>query len=86
MNNWGNQPQQNAGWVNNWGNNNNNKGWAPNNPTTNNNAWGTNNNAWGAMGGMGGIVPGGNNANTNNIVAAQKLVGKQKQLLMQLNG
>ena len=38
------------------------------------------------MGGMGGIVPGGNNANTNNIVAAQKLVGKQKQLLMQLNG
>jgi len=35
---------------------------------------------------MGGIISGGNNTVTNNIAAAQKLVGKQKQLLLQLNG
>lgn len=73
--NWGNQPANNNSWgsqppSNSWG--------AGNNP---NSGWG---NAVGGMGGMGGI----NNSNnsTANIASAQKLVGKQKQTLQQING
>lgn len=85
-NNWGGN--NNAGWGgnanSNWGNQPVNSQWG-NQPASNN--WGGNNpnSGWGnAVGGMGGIM-GSSNA-TANIASAQKLVGKQKQTLQQING
>ena len=91
-----NQPQtNNQNWGNQqtgWGNPGNNVGgvW----PQNNNNAWGSGNNNWNnkggwngsppQTGGMGGIIGGGNNL-TAAIASGQKMVGKQKQTIGQLN-
>lgn len=92
---WGNNNNNWGGSNNNtWGNNNN--GWNTNAASTNtwgnqpaNNSWGSNSSwggtggAIGGMGGMGGIMASSNV--TNSIASAQKLVGKQKQTLQQMN-
>lgn len=87
-NQWGTTGNNWANNNNGWGNNPNN-GWVnPNtNANTNANTWGTGNNTWnnGGMGGMGGIISGGGVGVTNSIASAQKLVGKQKQVLQQIN-
>ncbi|XP_031505788.1 uncharacterized protein LOC116268129 [Nymphaea colorata] len=98
---WGNNNNNTGwGGSNNntWGSNNNNTGWNANTNTwgnqSSNSSWGSNNNTWGAaggaiggaiggMGGMGGIM--GSSNVTNTIASAQKLVGKQKQTLQQMN-
>lgn len=89
-NNWGGgnwvQTGNNNTWGannNSWGNNNNNNSWGNNN----NNNWG-NPGGWGnnnkPIGGMGSLI--GANNSAASIAAGQKLVGKQKQTLQQING
>jgi hypothetical protein len=100
-NNWGGSNNAGWGGntsANTWGSNPPANNW--NNPPVNNppvnNAWGNSNSAWGGvsggmggmgggMGGMSGIMSGGSNV-TTSIASAQKLVGKQKQTLQQMNG
>ena len=100
-NSWGNN--NNNGWGNNnlsspnvnnggWNTNNNNGGWGANTGANTGGWGGNNNNSWGApnnppIGGMSGLINGGNNAanHTNNIASAQKFVGKQKVSLEKIN-
>jgi hypothetical protein len=87
-NNWGGSNTNTWGSSSGWNTTANNTWGNPpaNNPPANN--WG-NAGGWGGtaatggMGGMGGIM--GSNA-TSSIASAQKLVGKQKQTLQQMNG
>lgn len=83
-NNWGGN---NAGWAGNTSSNWNqpaNNNWG-NQPANNNWTGSSSNSGWGnPMGGMGGIIS--SNNPTTNIASAQKLVGKQKQTLQQING